>query len=211
MICPLSIVIALKINKQSSTSQRDNINGKLTVPLPQLSKKLLNLPSRSPSLIHRSPNGGYVSLLRRAISTLGDGDSSAVRFNSLQRPDRGHLGTSQRHDHQFRSMRNNGSAKNVIDCITPGIVPGQDKNNNRSYSGNNCRLPPATVVTESTKNEIKRDGKDVVTTTFPKPAPRTRVPSAAAAPPSLAQRDNYANLQQLLNGNNNIDKKVRCM
>lgn len=197
-----------------------NNNGntcKPQLPLPQ--STVLNtsspLSSLSSSLIHRSPNGGYVSLLRQAISTLNnaEGDGSVVRFNSLQRPNRGPISTSQRHDHQFRSMRSvssNHSIKRIVDR-SRSVVADQDKNNNqRNIHGR--RSNDKTTATECDKNELKRDddiddtkrsdadGSSTSTKTFPKPAPRTRVPSASAAPPSLAHHGTYENLQQLLTG-----------
>lgn len=148
-----------------------------------------------------------MSLLRRAISTLGhandDGrDVSAVQFNSLQRPDRKPSpSTWHRRDHQFRSMRTAGTTRTVDRCFSL-----KDKNNNRG----NYRVSSA-IAEDNGKNGEKRDGKAdvVVKTALPKPAPRTRVPSASVAPPSFGQRENYANLQQLFDGektrNNAVD------
>lgn len=195
-------------------------------PLPLPSSTLPNTSSpfssssSSSSLIHRPPNGGYVSLLRQAISTLNNPecDGSAVRFNSLQRPNRGPITTSQRRDHQFRSMRtvsSNNSIKRMVDR-SRSVIADHDKNNNR---GNMVRGRWSNGKAECGKDEDKQrdddgDGKGrdaggsltSATATFPKPAPRTRVPSASAAPPSLAHHDTYENLQQLLSGDG--DNKV---
>lgn len=167
----------------------------------------MDTPPALKSLIHQSPNGGYVSLLRQAISTLdnSEANSPTVRFNSLQRPNRGVANTSQRSNHQFRSMRsisNKNDASKTINYLS--IVTEKEKNNN-STSG-----------TESNKNKDKYDGhvrKDVersltLTSTFPKPAPRTRIPSASVPQPSLAHHETYENLQQLMNGDGVVGNKV---
>lgn len=186
-------------------STNSSANGcKPPIPLPSSTS---DKSSALKSLIHQSPNGGYVSLLRQAISTLdnAEGNSSAVRFNSLQRPNRGVTNISQRSNHQFRSMRsisNKNDANKTINYLS--IVREKEKNNNN------------TTGTESNKNKEKYDGhvrKDVersltLTSALPKPAPRTRVPSASVPQPSLAHHETYENLQQLMNGDGVVGNKV---
>jgi len=77
----------------------------------------------------------------------------------------------------------------------------QDDNNNDSGKasgggggGDETKASAATVD----RGDGRKDAFSA--STFPKPAPRTRVPSASVAPPSLSRRDTYENLQQLLNG-----------
>ncbi|XP_050063742.1 uncharacterized protein LOC114121914 isoform X5 [Aphis gossypii] len=203
---------------QSSAIQSSNGNGntvgranyKPPLPLPPSADA-----SPSPSLIHRSPNGGYVSLLRRSAVPESDAavtgrPTAAVRFNSLQRPNRGSVTAWQRRDRQFRSMRTvgtgGGGEKSVaersaaIGLPTVGndrrLIGRQDDNNNDSGGGDETKA--STAVTANRGGEGRKDAFSA--STFPKPAPRTRVPSASVAPPSLSRRDTYENLQQLLNG-----------
>lgn len=191
-----------------------NVNGN---PVGRNNKAPLPLPpaDASPplsSLIHCSPNGGYVSLLRRAVAPKsGDPENrptAAVRFNSLQRPNRGATTAWQRRDRQFRSMRTVGtdSDKTVEKPIDRTLVGEgrQDNNNNNNNGGGDDETKATADRRDDPKNSF-------AAATFPKPAPRTRVPSASAAPPSLARRDTYENLQQLLNGDNSVvgDSKVR--
>lgn len=217
--------------KQTSISQRvssnkNNEGSKPPVPLPQST-----VPKNKPSLICQSPNGGYVSLLRQTISKLGnaDNDCSTVQFNSLQRPNRGIIATSQHRERvQFRSMRTvSSSSKNdtrkTADYRRSFIAAiGHDKNNNYGNgkkltnidSDNYCE--DKTMPVESRKcNEKQNVGnderKDVIgsltSKSFPKPAPRTRVPSGTVGP-SLAHHETYENLQNLLKNDDDIDKKV---
>uniref|UniRef100_A0A2H8TD35 Hemicentin-1 n=1 Tax=Melanaphis sacchari TaxID=742174 RepID=A0A2H8TD35_9HEMI len=184
------------------------------------SKPPLSLPpadaslSPSPSLIHRSPNGGYVSLLRRSAvpepdAVVGGGrPTAAVRFNSLKRPNHDPTATAwQRRDRQFRSMRTVGtgdSDKPVVAKPTIGRSTVRDDRRGRQDDNNNDSgvagddKTKASVVTVD-RGDKRKDAFSA--STFPKPAPRTRVPSASVAPPSLSRRDTYENLQQLLNGN----------
>ncbi|KAF0769605.1 Hemicentin-1 [Aphis craccivora] len=203
---------------QSSAIQSSNSNGnavgranyKPPLPLPPASDT-----SPSPSLIHRSPNGGYVSLLRRSAVPESDAaitgrPTAAVRFNSLQRPNRGSATAWQRRDRQFRSMRTVGTGggddKSVAETSaaigrpTVGndrrLIGRQDDNNNDSGGGDEPKA--STVAIANRGGDGRKDAFSA--STFPKPAPRTRVPSASVAPPSLSRRDTYENLQQLLNG-----------
>lgn len=194
--------------KQPPGLQRVSTNssaiGKPPIPLPS------STSDTSPalkSLIHQSPNGGYVSLLRQAISTLdnAEANSSTVRFNSLQRPNRGEANITQRSNHQFRSMRcisNKNDANKTVNYLS--IVREKEKKNNTTWAESNKN------------NETYYDGrvrKDVersltLTSTFPKPAPRTRIPSASVPQPSLAHHETYENLQQLMNGDGVVGNKV---
>lgn len=103
----------------------------------------------------------------------------------------------------MRSISNKNDANKTINYLS--IVRDKEKTNS------------FTTGTESNKNKEKCDGhirKDVersltLTSTFPKPAPRTRVPSASVPQPSLAHHETYENLQQLMNGDGVIGNKVR--
>lgn len=87
------------------------------------------------------------------------------------------------------------------------MIKNQDKNNNH---GNADRWPNNNVIPLEKKekpddDQQKEINRPLSTTTLPKPAPRTRVPSASVVPaPALAHHDTYQNLQQLLNGDDNI-------
>lgn len=220
-----------KKKHQPSTRQRvSNSNSSATdvkppCPLPKSAVSNVS-PASLPSLIHRSPNGGYVSLLRRTVATSGDTGSEAVRFNSLQRPNRRAPNASQRSVHQFRSMRNVGNNNNNGTKKSIGLASAivKDKNNNRGDvllerpdNNDGPNTGPAVERNSNINNETDPQRKDVVrktssttAATLPKPAPRTRIPSATVAPPALAHRDTYANLQQLLNSDSDIvNKKVR--
>jgi hypothetical protein len=151
-----------------------------------------------------------VSLLRQAVAqTSGDvvgRPAAAVRFNSLQRPNRGAATVWQRRDQQFRSMRTAGtgsSDKRLAESPIGRPVAGGDRhddNNNHNNDGDGDDETKAPAAADR-----KNGRKDVFSAaTFPKPAPRTRVPSASVAPPSLARRDTYENLQQLLNGDGSV-------
>lgn len=136
--------------------------------------------------------------------------TAAVRFNSLQRPNRGSATAWQRRDRQFRSMRTVGTGggddKSVAETSaaigrpTVGndrrLIGRQDDNNNDSGGGDEPKA--STVAIANRGGDGRKDAFSA--STFPKPAPRTRVPSASVAPPSLSRRDTYENLQQLLNG-----------
>lgn len=146
-------------------------------------------------------------------------DLHGVRFNSLQR-----LSLQNRGDRQFRSMRT--AAPDDRRPYAPAAVAlrERDKNNNR---GSIRGWPPDDKnsaggrrknadgrgdddgETADGKRKGARIGPSAATASFPKPAPRTRVPSATVAPPSLAHSDNYENLQQLMNSDSDTGKKVR--
>lgn len=158
--------------------------------------------STDASLIHRSPNGGYVSLLRRTTVAKAE-DLHGVRFNSLQRP-------SNRGDRPFRSMR----------TATVARDRDRDRNNNRGWPPDDDKNNGTAVRTAAdAENRVGGGGEKIggkrvgpvglsATASFPKPAPRTRVPSATVAPPSLAHSDNYENLQQLMNSDSDTGKEV---
>lgn len=131
----------------------------------------------------------------------------------------------------MRSVSNNNGTKDNKIISYLSAVKDQDKNNNcgnalkwpnnnnnssinnKNKSNSNDEDNNKTMTAE--RNKDKDERKNVVrslstTATFPKPAPRTRVPSASIAPPSLAHHSTYENLQQLMNGHDSIgDKKVR--
>lgn len=102
----------------------------------------------------------------------------------------------------MRTVGSGSSDKQFTELPTGRPVDGgdrQDNNNNNDDDDNGG------VGDDKTKAPAAADLKDgrkdaFSSSTFPKPAPRTRVPSASVAPPSLARRDTYENLQQLLNG-----------
>jgi hypothetical protein len=114
----------------------------------------------------------------------------------------------------MRSISSNNSIKRIVDR-SRSVVADQDKNKNEKYIHSRWSNGKATAA-ECDKNEHKRNDDDdddddeskrrdangslTSTKMFPKPAPRTRVPSASAAPPSLASHGTYENLQQLLTG-----------
>jgi len=77
------------------------------------------------------------------------------------------------------------------------LIGRQDDNNNDSGGGGG-ETKTSTAATVNRGGEGRKDAFSA--STFPKPAPRTRIPSASVAPPSLSRRDTYENLQQLLNG-----------
>lgn len=217
--------------KQTSTSQRVSSNTNVDGPKPPVPLPQSTVSKNKPSLICQSPNGGYVSLLRQTISKLGnaDSDGSAVRFNSLQRPNRGITAASQHRDRvQFRSMRSvssnsNNNTRKTADYRRSFIAAtGHDKNNNHgngrklTNNDNNNNCEDKTTPVESRKcYEKQNDGDDerknmigsLTLTSFPKPAPRTRVPSRTIGP-SLAHHETYENLQNLLKNDDDIDKKV---
>lgn len=222
MICPPPIILFADLKQSPARQPRlSNGNGntvgrtncKPPLPLPPADPS--PPPPPSSSLIHRSPNGGYVSLLRQATAPKS-GDvagrpAAAVRFNSLQRPNRGAATAWQRRDRQFRSMRTVGTGstdKQVAELPTGRPTVGGDRpddNGNGGVGADQTKTSPAA-------GDRKDGRKDAFSAaTFPKPAPRTRVPSASVAPPSLARRDTYENLQQLLNGDGNVvgNNKVR--
>lgn len=167
-----------------------------------------------------------MSLLRPTVPTRPADDAeasraAAVRFNSLQRPNRRPPDASQRSVHQFRSMRTAGSAGAERTAgRRPSASVVQEKNNNKPECG---PIAPAgrsiDKVTDPRRKDVVRSSssssslstKTTAMTTVPKPAPRTRIPSASVAPPALAHRDTYANLQQLLNGDNDIVNKKVCI
>ncbi|XP_060844699.1 uncharacterized protein LOC132924417 isoform X4 [Rhopalosiphum padi] len=189
-------------NAGNGNTAAGHANYKPPQPLPPADASLSPLSS----LIHRSPNGGYVSLLRRSAVPESDAvarrPTAAVRFNSLQRPDRGSTTAWQRRDRQFRSMRTVGTGSGSDGPTAEDDRRGrQDDNNNDSGKasgggggGDETKASAATVD----RGDGRKDAFSA--STFPKPAPRTRVPSASVAPPSLSRRDTYENLQQLLNG-----------
>lgn len=203
-------------NSNGNTVGRTNCKPPLPLPPADASTP----PPPLSSLIHRSPNGGYVSLLRQTTAQKS-GDvvgrpTAAVRFNSLQRPNRGAATAWQRRDRQFRSMRTLGtgsSDKQLAELTTGRPADGggrQDNNNNNDDDDNGGVGDDKTKATAAT--DRKNGRKDAFSaSTFPKPAPRTRVPFASVAPPSLARRDTYENLQQLLNSDNSTvgSNKVR--
>lgn len=158
-----------------------------------------------------------MSLLRRTTVAKAE-DLHGVRFNSLQR-----LSLQNRGDRQFRSMRT--AAPDDRRPYAPAELRERDKNNN-SRVGSVRGWPPDDKngaagrmnadgrgddgETADGKRKGARTGPSAAAaTSFPKPAPRTRVPSATVAPPSLAHSDNYENLQQLMNGDSDTGKKVR--
>uniref|UniRef100_A0A2S2NRV7 Uncharacterized protein n=1 Tax=Schizaphis graminum TaxID=13262 RepID=A0A2S2NRV7_SCHGA len=186
-------------------------NYKPPQPLPPADASLSPLSS----LIHRSPNGGYVSLLRRSAVPESDAvtgrPTAAVRFNSLQRPDRGSTTAWQRRDRQFRSMRTVGTGGGSDGPVAAKPTVGDDRlgrqdnnnNNDSDKAGGGGGVGGGVDETKASAATADRgDGRKNAfsASTFPKPAPRTRVPSASVAPPSLSRRDTYENLQQLLNG-----------
>lgn len=195
-------------NNGNNSKTVDRPNYKPPLPLPPADTS----PPPLSSLIHRSPNGGYVSLLRQAaVPKSGDvvgHPAAAVRFNSLQRPNRGASTAWQRRDQQFRSMRTAGTGSTDKPVVTElpvrrPTVGGARKDDNNNGGGGGV---------DDDEKKVSNRRKDAFSAaTFPKPAPRTRVPSASVAPPSLARRGTYENLQQLLNGDGNVvgSNKVR--
>ncbi|XP_008180293.1 uncharacterized protein LOC100161772 isoform X4 [Acyrthosiphon pisum] len=186
-------------------------NCKPPLPLPPAETSTPSPPLSS--LIHRSPNGGYVSLLRQATAPksgdLVSRPAAAVRFNSLQRPKSGAATAWQRRDRQFRSMRTVGtgsSDKQLTELPTGRPTDGGDRQDNNNNNDDDDNGGVGDDKTKAPAAADRKDGrKDAFSaSTFPKPAPRTRVPSASVAPPSLARRDTYENLQQLLNGDGSL-------
>jgi len=197
------------VSNGNNSNTVDRPNYKPPLPLPPADTS----PPPLSSLIHRSPNGGYVSLLRQvAVPKSGDvvgRPAAAVRFNSLQRPNRGAATAWQRRDQQFRSMRTAGTGstdKPVTELpVRRPTVGGDRKDDNNNGGGGGGGVDDD----EAKASDRREDAFSAAT--FPKPAPRTRVPSASVAPPSLARRGTYENLQKLLNSDGNVvgGNKVR--
>lgn len=109
------------------------------------------------------------------------------------------------------SSTSNNDNRKIINCLP--VDKNQDKNNNH---GNVDRWPNNNVITfenEGKRNDDQRNkiNRSLSTTIIPKPAPRTRVPSASVVPtPALAHHDTYENLQRLLNGDDNINRTKVC-
>ncbi|XP_060858911.1 uncharacterized protein LOC132936236 isoform X4 [Metopolophium dirhodum] len=178
-------------------------------PLPLPPADASTPPPPLSSLIHRSPNGGYVSLLRQATAPKSGEvvgrPAAAVRFNSLQRPNRGAATAWQRRDRQFRSMRTVGtgsSDKQLTELPTGRLADGGDRQDNNDDDNGGVGEDETKAPAAADRKDGRKDAFSA--STFPKPAPRTRVPSASVAPPSLARRDTYENLQQLLNGDGSL-------
>lgn len=109
----------------------------------------------------------------------------------------------------MRTVGTGSSDKQLTELPTGRPADGGDRQDNNDDDNGG-------VGDDETKAPAAADRKDgrkdaFSASTFPKPAPRTRVPSASVAPPSLARRDTYENLQQLLNGDGSLvgSNKVR--
>lgn len=215
-ICCLPPYLDARTKTQPVGLQRVSTNGnKPPVALPAAATTATPSPPppSSRSLIHQSPDGGYVSLLRQAVSSLADADArgSAVRFNSLQRPLRrgGVASVSPRGDHQslFRSMRtvssssSNGAADRAVGNYPSVVTRDRDRrNDNSAGKGAATEKNGARLLLDGPAARKNADRPlTTLTSTLPKPAPRTRVPSASVAAQPLAHHETYENLQQLLN------------